>query len=76
MIIQQEPMIQATEEHTNHAITHMEEGNKQVDVANKHARNRRKLKWWCTGIIVVIVLAIALGVGLYYGLNKSTSSGK
>ncbi|PSR91983.1 t-SNARE [Coniella lustricola] len=74
MIIQQEPIVQATEEQTNHAITHMEEGNKQIDVANKHARNRRKLKWWCAGIVLLIILAIALGVGLGVGLAKSATS--
>ncbi|KAF3760558.1 hypothetical protein M406DRAFT_103382 [Cryphonectria parasitica EP155] len=73
MVIQQDPVVKQVEEQTGNAVTHMEEGNKQIDVATKHARNRRKLKWWCTLIVVLIILAIALGVGLGIGLAKSAS---
>lgn len=71
MIIQQEPMVAQAEERTDEAVGHMEEGNKQIDVAQKHARNRRKLKWWCTGLVILIILGVALGVGLGVGLVQS-----
>lgn len=70
VVEQQDPVIQAAEYNAENTVENIEKGNEQVDVANKHARNRRKLKWWCALIVVLIVLAIALGVGLGVALTK------
>lgn len=78
VVIQQEAPVIAAEETTAQAITHLEEGNKQVDKAADHARRRRKLKWICAAIVLLIIIAIALGVGLGVALTnnaKKTATG-
>ncbi|OTB16655.1 hypothetical protein K445DRAFT_296286 [Daldinia sp. EC12] len=47
---------------------YIDEGNTHVKKGIVHARNRRKLKWWCL-VIVIIIIAIALGVGLGVAAN-------
>ncbi|TDZ27007.1 Syntaxin-like protein psy1 [Colletotrichum sidae] len=62
----QEPVVNAAEQNAEQTVENIHKGNEQVEVANKHARNRRKLKWWCLLItIIIIALAVGLGVGLY-----------
>lgn len=73
IIVQQEPQVMAAEEQVNNTVTHLEEGNKQIDLAAKKARSRRKLKWICTGIVILIILGVALGVGLGVGLPAATA---
>lgn len=70
VVEQQEPVIQAAENNALNTVENIEKGNEQVQQATKHARNRRKLKWWCALIVFLIVLAIALGVGLGVALTK------
>lgn len=74
MIIQQEPLIERAQEQTDNAVQHLEEGNKEIDKAQESARRRRKLKWICFGITVLIILGIALGVGLGVGLAKKATT--
>lgn len=73
IIVQQEPQVAAAEEQVNNTVTHLEEGNKQIDIAAEKARHRRKLKWICTGIVILIIIAIGLGVGLGVGLATRAS---
>ncbi|KAF6831049.1 Syntaxin-like protein psy1 [Colletotrichum plurivorum] len=62
----QEPVVNAAEQNAQQTVDNIQKGNEEVAVANKHARNRRKLKWWCLLItIIIIALAVGLGVGLY-----------
>lgn len=68
----QEAPIQQTEMQTTKVKQDTEAGNKQLEVGIKHARNRRKLKWWCLFIAVLIVLIVALVVGLVVGLMNRT----
>ncbi|CAN8106202.1 unnamed protein product [Discula destructiva] len=75
IIIQQEPQVAATEEQVNTTVGHLEEGNKQIDLANEKARHRRKLKWICSGIVLLIIIAIGLGVGLGVGLAARNTGG-
>ncbi|KAH7149553.1 t-SNARE [Dactylonectria estremocensis] len=70
VVEQQEPVIQAAETNAINTVENIEKGNEQVKVANEHARNRRKLKWWCALVVFLIILAIALGVGLGVALTK------
>ncbi|CAM1500946.1 Fc.00g101080.m01.CDS01 [Cosmosporella sp. VM-42] len=70
MVEQQEPVIESAETNAINTVENIEKGNEQVKQANKHARNRRKLKWWCALVVLLIVLAIALGVGLGVALTK------
>ncbi|ROT35528.1 t-SNARE [Sodiomyces alkalinus F11] len=64
LVEQQEPVVDAAEQNAQSTVENLQKGNEQVEVANKHARNRRKLKWWCLLVVVLILLAIGLGVGL------------
>lgn len=73
MIIQQEPLIERAQEQTDNAVQHLEEGNKEIDKAQESARRRRKLKWICLGLTILIILGVALGVGLGVGLAKKTT---
>lgn len=73
MIIQQEPLIERAQEQTENAVQHLEEGNKEIDKAQESARRRRKLKWICLGITILIILGVALGVGLGVGLGKKAT---
>jgi len=70
VVEQQDPVIQAAEYNAEDTVQNIEKGNEQVAQANKHARNRRKLKWWCALIVFLILLAIGLGVGL--GIHFAT----
>lgn len=70
VVEQQDPVIQTAEYNAQNTVENIEKGNEQVEQANKHARNRRKLKWWCAFIVFLIVLAIALGVGLGVALTN------
>ncbi|KAI1662684.1 t-SNARE [Daldinia decipiens] len=53
---------------------YIDEGNTHVKKGIDHARNRRKLKWWCL-IVVIIIIAIALGVGLGVAANAGLLGG-
>lgn len=75
IIVQQEPQVIAAEEQVNNTVGHLEEGNKQIDLAANKARSRRKLKWICAGIVVLIIVGVALGVGLGVGLIPKPSTG-
>lgn len=73
MIIQQEPLIERAQEQTDNAVQHLEDGNKEIDKAQESARRRRKLKWICLGLTILIILGIALGVGLGVGLGQKAT---
>lgn len=73
MIIQQEPLVERAQEQTDNAVQHLEDGNKEIDKAQESARRRRKLKWICLGLTILIILGIALGVGLGVGLGQKAA---
>lgn len=75
IIVQQDAPVRAAEEQVTNTVGDLQEGNKQLDVANEKARHRRKLKWICSGIVVLIILGVALGVGLGVGLIPRGNSG-
>jgi syntaxin 1B/2/3 len=75
LVVAQEPIVEQTEANADDSRNQMEQGNKQINTAIKHARNRNKLKWWCLLICILIILGIALGVGLGVGLNKAITGG-
>lgn len=72
MVEQQETVIADAEQKGAEVVDNLQSGNEQVAQANKSARNRRKLKWWCLLIVVLIIIAIVLGVALGIILNKKT----
>lgn len=74
MVEQQDPVIESAETNAINTVENIEKGNAEVERANKHARNRRKLKWFCVLIVVLIILGIGLGVGLGVGLVRASTS--
>lgn len=68
MVINQSDAVTAIEGQVEHATVQLEDGNKEIEKATEHARRRRKLKWICLGITILIILGVALGVGLGVGL--------
>ncbi|KAL2758219.1 hypothetical protein ACRALDRAFT_1040270 [Sodiomyces alcalophilus JCM 7366] len=72
LVEQQEPVVDAAEQNAQSTVENLQKGNEQVEVANKHARNRRKLKWWCLFVVILILIAIGLGVGL--GIHFANSA--
>ncbi|OAQ97443.1 hypothetical protein LLEC1_01811 [Akanthomyces lecanii] len=73
MVEQQESVIVDTENKGQDVVDNLESGNQQVAQANKSARNRRKLKWWCFFIVVLIIIAAVLGIALGITLTKKAS---
>lgn len=69
-VVLQEAPIQQTEQQTTRVKEDTEAGNKHLQVGIKHARNRRKLKWWCFFIVVLIIVIVALVVGLVVAHDK------
>ena len=74
LVIQQDPVVARAEEMTEQTNVNLNKANDEVAVANKHARNRRRLKWICLFVVILIIIAIALGVGL--GVYFSQKAGK
>jgi len=75
LIVQQGEVIADVVQKTEQVNDNMDKGIQEVDKGVKHARNRRKLKWYCLLVCVLIIIAIALGVGLgVYFSNRKDST--
>jgi syntaxin 1B/2/3 len=68
-VIIQEPAVQAAEEQTDHVVKDTEQANVQLGKGVEHARRARKLKWWCLGIVVLIIIVLGLALGIYFGVT-------
>jgi len=68
LVVQHEATVARVEEQTENTNVHLQKGNEQVETGIKHAKNRRKLKWWCALVtfLIILVLALGLGLGLYF----------
>jgi syntaxin 1B/2/3 len=69
--------VQAAEEQTDHVVKDTEQANVQLGKGVEHARRARKLKWWCLGIVVLIIVVLGLALGIYFGVtvpNRNKSS--
>ena len=73
LVIAQEPLVQHTERNAEGANTDVERANEQIDKGIASARQRRKLKWFCLFLVILIILGIALGVGLGVGIAKNNN---
>lgn len=77
VVVQQEAVTQQIEERTEQTNTNMAKGTDEVDRGIKHALRTRRNKWICAGIVFLIILAIALGVGLgVYFTNRTKETVK
>jgi syntaxin 1B/2/3 len=62
--------VQAAEEQTDNVVKDTENANVQLGKGVDHARRARKLKWWCLGIVVLIIIILALVLGIFFGTQK------
>jgi syntaxin 1B/2/3 len=51
LVVQQEAAVENIEMKGEEVVENMENGTQQIGVAIKSARNARKWKWWCLGIV-------------------------
>ena len=70
-VIVQDAAVTAAHDQTQHVVEDTENANQQLGKGIEHARRARKLKWWCLGIVVLIIVILALVLGLYFGLQKN-----
>ena len=63
----QDTQIQQTEQHTEQVKHDTEAGNVQLTKGIEHARRARKMKWWCFGIVVLVLIIIAVVLGVIFG---------
>ncbi|KAI0473075.1 t-SNARE [Xylariaceae sp. FL0804] len=77
MVEQQEPAVAQAEGNAEKTNQHLDQGNQQVKQGIKHARNARKLKWWCLCItILIIIIALAIGLGVAASNGAFNNAGK
>ncbi|KAF2418481.1 putative syntaxin-like protein psy1 [Tothia fuscella] len=77
-VIIQDTAVQAAEEQTDHVVKDTEQANVQLGKGVEHARRARKLKWWCLGLVVLIIVILGLALGIYFGVtvpNRNKNSG-
>jgi len=63
-------MVQAAEEQTDHVVKDTEQANVHLGKGVDSARRARKLKWVCLGICLLVIIALGLGLGIYFGVVK------
>jgi syntaxin 1B/2/3 len=68
-VIIQDTAVQAAEEQTHNVVQDTENANVQLGKGVEHARRARKLKWWCLGIVVLIIIVLGLALGIYFGVT-------
>lgn len=66
---------------SNSYLTHMQSlislfRLKHTEVAVQHARSARRKRWYCFFLTLIIILAaVGIGVGVYFGQTHKSSSG-
>lgn len=73
LVVAQEPLVDHTEHNAERVQGDIERGNTQIDKGIASAKQRRKLKWICLFLTILIILGIALGVGLGVGIAKKNT---
>lgn len=69
MVAEQEQQIAEVEQNVYHAEQDIERGVDNQYQAIKKARNARRMKWACFGIILAIIIILALVLGIYFGTH-------
>jgi syntaxin 1B/2/3 len=73
-VVYQEAQVEQVEQQTVQVTDDSKAANTQLDKGIKSARNARKLKWWCLGIVVLIIAILALALGIYFGGGHNKKS--
>lgn len=67
-VVAQEAPVQHTEMRAEQVLKDSEAAVGELKKGIWYARNRKKLKWWLLGLIVLIIVVLALVLGLYFGV--------
>lgn len=68
LVGEQGEKLEVIEKNVDHALEHVEEGNKELEVAQKYASSYRK-KCCCTGILLLALAAVIIvPILLHYGI--------
>ena len=63
-IVQQAPVIQEIATKAEDTTQHLDQANVHINKGVRSALSRRKYKWMCFGVCVLICIVIAVGVGV------------
>ncbi|KAF2759152.1 t-SNARE [Pseudovirgaria hyperparasitica] len=63
----QEPLIQNIEQQADAVHEDTKKTNVELKKATEHALRTRRMKWWCVGIVLVILAIIGIVLGVYFG---------
>ena len=64
-------LVEACEKPCDEIYHDMHSFEAQIQEGIKVARGVRRMKWWCTGIGVLIVVLLGLVLGLFFGLTRN-----
>jgi syntaxin 1B/2/3 len=60
LVLRSEPVAQQSAYNAEAADEHINQGIRQIEDAQVSAKRRRKLKWWCLGVSMAIVIVVAI----------------
>jgi syntaxin 1B/2/3 len=60
----QDPSVVCVEHNAGTTHTHVEEANIEIDQANKKARTRKRTKWWCLLVSLLVVAVTGVIIAL------------
>ncbi|KAF5878987.1 putative snare protein [Botrytis fragariae] len=76
LVVQQEAAVVNIEMKGEEVVENMDKGVQQMDTAIVSARSRNRKKWYCLGLVVIIVAIIAIVLAVHFTSNKSDNSTK
>ncbi|KAK6614957.1 hypothetical protein ACHAPC_005226 [Botrytis cinerea] len=76
LVVQQEAAVVNIEMKGEEVVENMDKGVQQMDTAIVSARSRNRKKWYCLGLVVIIVAIIAIVLAVHFTSNKSDDSNK
>ncbi|THV51254.1 hypothetical protein BGAL_0117g00090 [Botrytis galanthina] len=76
LVVQQEAAVVNIEMKGEEVVENMDKGVQQMDTAIVSARSRNRKKWYCLGLVVIIVAIIAIVLAVHFTSNKSGDNNK
>ncbi|TGO74414.1 hypothetical protein BELL_0284g00010 [Botrytis elliptica] len=76
LVVQQEAAVVNIEMKGEEVVENMDKGVQQMDTAIVSARSRNRKKWYCLGLVVIIVAIIAIVLAVHFTSNKSNDNTK
>ncbi|RAL58898.1 hypothetical protein DID88_009318 [Monilinia fructigena] len=73
LVVQQEAAVVNIEMKGEEVVENMDKGVQQIDTAIVSARSRNRKKWYCLGIVVIIVAIIAIVLAVHFTSQSKSS---